>query len=399
MCSVIRRRWVADFLESPVLLAMVLLVFTACHLVQHESGLLGVTVMGVVIANRKGVVVRHLIEFKENLRTLLISVLFVLLAARLDANQFSLTDARLWGFVLFLVLVVRPLAVFLSTIGTKLTWRERVLLGWLAPRGIVAAAVASIFAFRFGASGSESGNVVVSATFLTIIVTVVVYGLTAGPLARWLGLATPNPQGLLIGGAHAIAREVAAVLKEVGHRVLLVDQSRANVRRARLAGLEARVGDLVSEHAVDEVDLSGIGRLLAMTSNDEVNSLAALHLSEVFGRDGTFQLVPERERNEESAEQSKALGGRNLFFKDATFRALYERWNQGARIKRTPLTEAFTLDNYREKYADGAKLLFILKKDGTIDPVLAGVDAKAEAGDAVVALVAPEPENGQERSA
>ena len=154
----LKRYWVPDFLQSPVTLAVVMVVFSLSDLVLSESGLLAVTVMGSALASQNVVTVRHIVEFKENLRVLLISALFVILAARLPISDPAYSDPGSLWFLAVLILVVRPASVALSTIGTFLTWRERVFLGFMAPRGIVAAAVASIFSLELmelGYPGAE----------------------------------------------------------------------------------------------------------------------------------------------------------------------------------------------------------------------------------------------------
>lgn len=167
--------------------------FVASNLLQADSGLLAVTLMGIILANQKTVGVRHIIEFKENLRVLLISFLFILLAASLDMDSFSLIGWNSLWFLAALMLLARPLAVFLSTLKSDLSWRERLFLAWLAPRGIVAAAVASVFAFRLLEAGHPQAELLVPVTFIVIAGTVAIYGLSVSPLARRLKVAQPNP--------------------------------------------------------------------------------------------------------------------------------------------------------------------------------------------------------------
>ena len=180
----LRRHWIHDHLQSPVTLALVMLTFTGSNLVQHESGLVAVTLMGLILANQRDVAVQHILHFKENLTVLLISCLFIVLTARLSLS--SIADFGWSGpaFVAVVILIARPLSVMVSTSGCGLPMSERLFLSWLAPRGIVAAAVASVFALELGGAKEF-----VSAAFLVIIGTVLVYGLTAGWVARRLGLS------------------------------------------------------------------------------------------------------------------------------------------------------------------------------------------------------------------
>ncbi|MBD3166731.1 hypothetical protein GF324_09045, partial [bacterium] len=212
LAELLRRNWVPDFLQNPISLAIVATVFVASNYVQHESGLLTVTVMGVVLANQTRAQVKHIIEFKENLRVLLIATLFILLSARLELESLTGLGLNDFLFVAALILVIRPLSALVSSIGTNTSWRESLFIGWMAPRGIVAAAVTSVFAFELKRIGIPGAERLVPIIFLVIISTVTVYGLTALPLAHLLKLRLGKPQGVLIVGAHAWARALALKL-------------------------------------------------------------------------------------------------------------------------------------------------------------------------------------------
>ena len=205
---------------------------------------------------------------------------------------------------------------------------------WLAPRGIVAAAVASMFSLRLEKAGFEQAGRIVPITFLVIVATVAVYGLTARPLAQILKLAEGRPQGFLILGAHSWCRALAEGLQSLGFRVALIDRNRHKVRQARMAGLNAWHGNAVREDA-EHIDLSGLGRFLAMSGNDEANSLACLNFREFFGRAAVYQLVP---RAESRSGTARHLRGRLLFGDEATFDNLEARFKAGAKIKVTKLT-------------------------------------------------------------
>jgi NhaP-type Na+/H+ or K+/H+ antiporter len=260
----LQRYWIPERLQSPAALMIVAAVFVASNLVKHEAGLISVTVMGVFLANQKSASIKHIFEFKENLSVLLISSLFILLAARVEFADFSQLGWRGLAFVTAVILIARPASVLASSIGTDLSKAEQIFLSWLAPRGIVAAAVASVFALRMEETGNGGGELV-PATFLVIVGTVVVYGLTAFPLAKRLGLASADAQGVLIASSHPGARAIGHALKSSGFRVVLVDTNRENVTTARLEGLEACYANILSEQAMDEIDLGGIGRFFALT--------------------------------------------------------------------------------------------------------------------------------------
>lgn len=386
MIWLLHRRWVPEFLQSPLSLTLVVAAFAASNTLQPESGLLTVTLMGMVMANQKSVNVRHIVEFKENLRVLLISSLFIVLAARLDMADLRAVGMREIAFVGALILVVRPVAVGLSTLGSDFNWRERVVLGWVAPRGIVAAAVSSLFALELAQHGYAEAGQLASVTFLVIIATVLVYGITSAPLARRLGIAQPEPQGVLFVGAHPWAREIARELKELGYLVRLADTNRTNILQANLAGLPTFYGSTLTEGALDRMDLAGIGNLLAVTANDEVNSLSGLNFSEVLGADSVYQLPPE---DLETAPEETLLGrhlrGRFLFRADAGYWQLTARFDSGAEVKTTGLTEAFGYADFLEEHPEAIPLFVV--DDGKLTVVTVRGGVVPQPGQTIVAIV------------
>jgi len=388
----LRRHEIPDHLENPVTLMFVVAAFTAANLIQLECGLVAVTVMGVVLANQPGTNIDHILEFKENLSVLLISTLFILLSARLDMDAFSSLGWRGIAFLAAMILIVRPLSVWLSTMRSSLTWQEKVFLSWLAPRGIVAAAVSSVFALRMG----DEGAGLVPATFLVIIGTVCVYGFTAYPLAKRLGLAVDNPQGVLIAGAHAGVRAIAHALQDAGFAVLLVDINRWNTQAARMEGLPTRQVNVLSEHLLEQLDLGGIGRFLAMTPNDEVNSLAALHLRGVFGRAHAFQLFP-HQRSERNETAPQSVRARFLFEEDVTNRFLDERFESGAIVKTTKLTEEFDYEAFQQRYQETATVLFVITEGGQLEVRTVDESITPKPGQTVIALVDPVEEAAETR--
>ncbi len=231
------RYLIPDHLQNAFTLMMVIVVFGISNVLASESGLLATTVMGMVLANQNAVSIKRIIEFKEDLGVLLTSSIFVLLAARLQIGDILGLGWPALAFLAVIILFARPLSVFLSTLGTPLNGKEKIFLAWMAPRGIVAAAVASIFAIELSHVGYPNADKLVSLTFVIIIGTVVVYGLTAGPLARRLGLAEMDPQGLLLVGAHRWSRNLAMVLKNAGVKTVLVDTNTRNVGLAQDEGL------------------------------------------------------------------------------------------------------------------------------------------------------------------
>ncbi|MEL6891520.1 MAG: sodium:proton antiporter [Actinomycetota bacterium] len=326
----LRRFLIPDQLAVPVTFAFVVGSFVAANELQEESGLLAVTVIGVYLARRDSSTIRQVVEFNESLRTLLISVLFIILAARIEGD--ALRDVALPSllFLGVLVFVARPLTVFICTIRTGLSWRERAFISAMAPRGIVAAAVSAIFALRLEEAEVADADKIVPIVFLAIIGTIVVYGFAAGPVARLLGLAEAQADGVVIAGAHAVGRGIGNELKQRGVKTLLVDTDPYNVTRAIGGGLTARRMNVLAEEATRDLDLRGLGRMVAMTSNDEVNALATGRFARVFGRREVFQLAPGNRSPGRSSVPDEYLG-RIIGIDGLTYATLDERSRQGWR--------------------------------------------------------------------
>lgn len=405
LLQVLRRHLIPDYLQNPLVLAFVMLVFALANHLQHEAGLITVTLMGVFLANQHKVDVHHVIEFKENLRVLLISTLFVVLASRLDVSRDALTELG-WGsvgLVLLMILVVRPVAVLISTIGSPLSWPERAFLAWIHPRGIVAAAVSSLLALeitrRLGGE-HEQAAVFLEArrfelvVFLVIISTVTIYGLSLAPLARRLGLSGENPQGLLFAGANRPARELAAAIQDEGFTVLLVDTNPRNNSTARMAGLPVLHASVGSEFVQEEIDLGGIGRLLAMTPNDEVNTLACMGFSDRFGRSEVYQTAAPEQSSERTERVAAYRRGRTLFNRAITIHELEQRFEAGAKIKTTQISDDFSYADFLDRYGDTA--LVLLTIEGS-EIAIATDDAEAapRAGQKIMALVDAEPQDAR----
>jgi NhaP-type Na+/H+ or K+/H+ antiporter len=387
MAFCMKRDLIPDYLQSPVAVMFVVGVFTGANLLQSESGLLAVTIMGFALANQKSVPVQHIVEFKENLRVLLIATVFILLAAHL--RPVDLEQIGLASFLLFLVLVgvARPAAVFASTLGSKLNLKEKVFLSWMAPRGIVAAAVASIFALRLEELGMAGSEVLVPQTFFVIIGSVTLYGLTAPWVARKLGLAKANPQGVLFMGGHYWVRSLAKTLLDEGFPVMLVDNSRHNVSAAHMDGIPAFYASVFADNVLDRVEISGIGKLMAMTTNDDVNSLAALHFAPLFGRSQAYQLIPEDEKLIEA--HSRHLRGRFLFGKGMTHAALTQWFTDEAVVKKTRLSEEFGFEALQARYGGKVLPLFLITEDGTLQVFTVEGKLKPQAGQMLISLVMP----------
>ncbi len=367
----LKRHALPDFLQNPVSLMIVVVVFTISNMLQHESGLWATTLMGIALANQKSAYIHHIIEFKENLRVLLLSALFILLAARVELSELIANlNWKMVGFLAIVILVARPVAVYISTIFSDISWREKIFLSWMAPRGVVAASISSIFAISLTQNGFEEANQLVPIVFIVIISTVAIYGLPASWVARKLGVAKPVPNGVLILGAKEWSILVGKKIQEEGFDVLMADSNLNNALEARAENLDTYHGNILSEFALEEINLDGIGQLLALTPNDEVNSLAALRFGEIFGRSHVYQLPSNTRRHESDNEVSNHLSGRILFDEELNFAQLSGLITSIDDLSAVTITDDIDFDDYFKKTegGEGRIPLFMISTNSELRP-------------------------------
>ncbi len=387
----LRRQLIPEYLQTYGTLSAALGAFSLANAVAHESGLLTVTVMGILLGNMRGIYIEHIADFKEHLSTLLVSMLFVVLAARLE---WPLPPGVLAsGIIVFLVaqFVIRPVSVLASTAGSQLTWRERALISFVSPRGIVAASVSSLFALRLGAIGMQGAGLLVPLVFILIIGTVVLQSATARPLARWLGVADPDPRGVMIFGADHVARTVALALREQDLDVLVVDDDWDGIRAARMAGLTTFYGNPTSQHAAMHLDLTGIGHLFAMSPRRELNSLTCMQYRQVFGREHVYRLrvlAPSQSRDREAFAGS--IQSKVLFNDEMTHARFEELLAAGWRIKTTQLTDTYDWADYVAHNGTRSILLFSVESGGRLHVASTRHVAEPRSGWTVLVLVPPD---------
>lgn len=385
------RQKIPELLHTYGTLVAVLGAFTLANRLAPESGLLAVTVMGIVLGNMRDIHIEHIMDFKQHLSMLLVSMLFLVLAARLT---WPLPPGLLWGGIAVFVvaqLIIRPVSVALATWGSLLNWRERILVGCIAPRGIVAAAVASLLALRLQRMGLAHAGDLVPLVFILIIGTVVLQSVVARPLARWLKVADPDPDGVMIYGADQLARTVGQALAEHGIRVLMVDDDWDDLDAAERAGLATFHGNPTSQYAAVHLDLTGIGHLLAMSTRRELNSLTCMQYRPVFGRESVYRLrvfAPS-----ESADQTAFAGSiqsRALFRDEMTHARLNELLSTGWRVTGTTLTEHYTWPQYLAHNGPECLLLFARNAAGKLRVTSDKADVEPRPGWRVVVLVPPD---------
>ena len=390
---ILRRHLVPEFLRNVLVLTLVFGVYAASDLAAHESGLLAVTLMGMTLANMKDTDIEDILDFKESLSVLLISGLFIILAARIQPDKLF---AMGWGTLALLAVVLflsRPVAVFASTLGSDLNFRERLLIAWIGPRGIVAAAVSAVFAIRLGDAGFTGAGLLVPLTFLIIIGTVVIQSVTAKYLAHWLGVREPPPRGVLIVGAGIVARALGKALREREFKVMLTDSSWENCSLARMDGLDAYYGNPISEHADRNLLLTGLGKMLGMSGRAHLDMLASQKFKAEFGPGNVYELISSRESVvSEKHKVSTRHRGRQLFGRDITHGRLAGWLRAGAEIRSTQLREEFDFAAYLARYAGHCVPLFTVDDKDRLQFFTADDGLQPQSGWTVVSLILPEGE-------
>ncbi|MFT4841148.1 MAG: NhaP-type Na+/H+ or K+/H+ antiporter [Planctomycetota bacterium] len=382
LARALERLAIPDRLHVPVTFGAVGVAFAVANTLQPEAGLLAVTVMGIVLANRSKLDIEHVLEWHEPLVTMLLALLFVTISARLELESLTKFGLMSVVFTAALILIVRPAAVALSTLGTSLNWRDRGFLMAMAPRGIVVAAVSSEFSLHLEHVGEPGAQDVIAMVFPAIVLTVVAYGFLARPFARLIGTAQADPQGAILVGADLVSRELGQVLKEQGFEVLLVDTNHANTTTARTSGLRTFQGSVLSHRFTEEAELDGIGNMIALTPSDEINRLALEQFVPTFGRAHLFRVASS---NKKSTAPHHA--GRELFATDLDTYELRNQLNSGARIRATKLTDQFGPDEYREQYGDQARPLFLVTADKKLQIVTTDNPPVLKVGQTVLGLV------------
>lgn len=415
-----RRHAIPDFLHGVVFLGAAVGALFVSNLLQPESGLLTVTVLGVVLGNRPELHLEHVREFKEHLQVLFVGALFIVLAGRVSPEQLWAVAPQALVFLALLVLVVRPVSVWLGLLGTTVTREEKTLLACMAPRGIVAAAVTSIFALEFshaservaeraGEVGGSQGDALaakanelarlaveaqqmVPLVFILIVCTVAIYGFGVGRLAERLHLASTSPQGILFAGTSRWVVDAARLLEDLRVPTLIVAREYRTLAKARMAGLTTETANILSEYAVKDMNLAGIGSLIACTPDDETNATATREFNHVLGRANVFALrrgEPPGGTGNSKRDTAGHLTARTPFVPALSYEELETRMDAGMRVKRTSLSPEFTLDDFRQQYGDQAVLMFV-HRDGQTQVAHAAGKLPHRHG-TLIALVPPEP--------
>ncbi|MDT0620443.1 cation:proton antiporter [Croceitalea vernalis] len=304
----IKKNLIPHYLMNVVSLSVVLLVFVESDVFAHESGLLAVVVMGMVLGNMNLPNLKELLYFKESLSVLLISILFILLAANINISDLELLmnwkTAALFAIVVF---IIRPLGVFLSTNGSALKLNEKMFIGWVGPRGIVAAGIASLFGSKLLAKGEPGAEYITPLVFMIVLGTVLLNATTARMFAKIVGVFLTKSEGILIIGASKVSRLIGSYLRKNSRHVVLIDNNQSNVNKAKALGIEAMTANIFSDSLTDNIELNDMGFLMALTGNSDINKFAIDKFKKQFGENGAFRLVNTDEMNDPENNPEEGL--------------------------------------------------------------------------------------------
>lgn len=305
---VIKKKIIPHYLLNVVTLAVVLGVFVLADTFAHESGLLAVVIMGIIMGNTNLPNFKDLLYFKESLSVLLISILFILLAANINYEDLLLVY-NLKSLYLFLIIVflIRPVGVFLSSINSNLKFNEKMFISWVGPRGIVAAGIASLFGIKLANKGVEDAEFITPLVFMIVLGTVLLNATTARPFAKLIGVFLKNSSGILIIGSSSFSRIIAKYLKENKRHVVVIDNNQSNIDEAKKMGLDAFTADIFSDDLQDNIELSDIGYLMALTGNTSINKKALENFQKEFGENGTFRVISPEEMNDPENNPNEGL--------------------------------------------------------------------------------------------
>lgn len=400
-----RNGWAPEYLKPPVLLSLVLFGFEFANLFHEEAGLVTVTAMGVTLANSRIASINELRHFKESIATLLVSGVFIVLTANLTWETLGALGPNDFALIAAMLFVVRPLTVFISTIGAGLSWQERLLVGWIAPRGVVAVAVSSFFGAalvqHFSAEAElatsyadsaalaaivASSERLIPLAFAMVFATVVLHGFTIGPLAKALGLASKERPGVLIVGASPWSAALAVKLKEMEIPVMIADASWRRLQPARLANIATYYGEILSEVTDHHLDLNRFGNLLAVSGNESHNALVCTDLAPELGRAAIYQLSASSKDDADRKSMSFTLRGRTLFKSAPTLDDLLRRHYAGWFYQKTRLTEEYPPEAYLKDLGKEYELVLLIRK-GVITFASKEHPLKFEIGDVVLAYL------------
>lgn len=387
------RGFVPEYLKVPVLLVAVVGTFVVCNLIEHEAGLVAVTVMGIALANMHVASLRSIHPFKQNIAVLLVSGIFILLSASLDFAELRQFEWRFGLFLLALLFLVRPATILLSLLFSDVPWNERLFLAWIAPRGIVLVAISGLFALRLSDLGYTDGSILIGLSFAVVVVTIIAHGFTINIVARWLKVRGVSRPGLLIVGATPWTIALARQMHELKSPVMLVDGSWQRLKPARAAGIPTYHGEILNEATEHNLDLAPFQVLVAATDNEAYNTLVCSEFAPEIGTDSVYQLGEGAGGGTDGADDPRklpaSLRGRALFVSGFGVADVHQRQMDGWVFRKTKLSDQFDIDAAKEVLPEAANMLLLLRPDGRMRFFTHAAAPEPMAGDTIVSFSPP----------
>lgn len=384
------RGYVPEFLKAPVILMVLLAAYVATNHILHEAGLLTVTAMGVAMGNSRIASLSEMRRFKEVITVLLVSALFVILTATLEPETLMSLGVRDLAYILLLLVVVRPVSVWLSTIGADLTWQERLLTSWIAPRGIVAVAVTGLFGASLIEMGNSDGERMVALAFAVVFITVILHGFSLKPAAKALNLSSDDDPGLLLIGSNPFSVALARELSAINVPVTIADSNFSHLREARYAGISTYHGEILSEIREHKIDLHSYSHLLVATDNDAYNALVCTEMAHEFSRSNILQLAAEADEKHENQTMSFTVGGRRLFVDPMDIETAKRKIYSGYTMQTTLLSDEFGMEDYLAVRSDDSKIICSITPNGKLKFATSNGLPKVQSGDRIIAFGMPQ---------
>jgi NhaP-type Na+/H+ or K+/H+ antiporter len=388
---------IPEYLKVPVLLTSVIVVFVLSNQIEHEAGLVAVTVMGIALANMNITSIRSIHPFKQNIAVLLISGIFILLSASLEFEELAYLNWNFGLFLLALLFLVRPATILLSLLGSSVPWNERLFLAWIAPRGIVLVAISGLFALRLEDIGYD-GTALIGLSFAVVVATIVAHGFTIDLVARLLDLKGSKRPGVIIVGSTPWTISLALMMKELKSPVMIVDPSWQRLALARQKGLPFYHGEILNEATEHNLDLTPYAVLVAATENEAYNALVCNEFAYEIGRDTVFQLGDAVDDDDRHALPS-SIRGRALFETGFGVEDVNERLARGWVFRKTKLSEEFDFEAAQERLPDAASMLLLVRENGTLRFFTHAARPEPRAGDIIVSFAPPQERSAQDAAA
>lgn len=380
-----------EYLKAPIMLSLVLGVFLLSELIAHETGLLAVTIMGVILGNMPLREIEELKHFNENISVLLTSSVFIMLTASLSREVLvSVFKPSILLFVLAMLFIVRPLSIWISTIGTETTIKERALLGWIAPRGIVALTVTGYFTEKLIAAGYQDAELLLALTFALVIVTVIVHGFSIRPLALKLGLAHAGKPGVVIVGSNPFSIALSEFLESEEIPVLIVDSKEEHLSHDLRQGVEYHQGEILYEVSNYNLDLVIYDKLFLNSPIPLYNIMVSNEFMGRFGRDNICMVSVLGDKSREVFKEIKHLHIPRLGDYRATYLNLIACIYEGYGFSKVKIDADMTVENYFLQMDQRRINLFTLDTEGNLEFFTVNHHENIKEGDWIVSLAPPD---------